>query len=367
MKKPQVTIIVVPRERFSYTRASLESIYNNTRQPFSLVYVDGNSPKNVQEYLKQKSQENNFRLIRTEHYLSPNKARNLALAAVNTEYTVFIDNDVCVESGWLEKLMNCAQETDATVVCPLVCIDRELTPSRPTYAERYPLGQASGETPDDADSSKGGACIPHQESHSKVHLAGGEARIYIEIRKEGTYQKIREKYYFTNLPVAEVKDQLQRRECELAQFHAMLVRTDIFEIVGKLDEKLLSTKEDVDFCLTVLNARKEIYCEPDSVVTYVPAKNLALSDIPYFQLRWSDAWELSSIKHFRKKWDITEEDKYFKKRHKNLGYRRHKTLLHPIVKQLSFGGYATWLETLLVAGERKINRYISDRFSVNSY
>ncbi|VEP18327.1 UbiA prenyltransferase family protein [Hyella patelloides LEGE 07179] len=39
-----------------------------------------------------------------------------------------------------------------------------LTPPRPTYAERYPLGRASGETPDGADSSKGGACMPRKST-----------------------------------------------------------------------------------------------------------------------------------------------------------------------------------------------------------
>ncbi|MDJ0534951.1 MAG: glycosyltransferase [Xenococcaceae cyanobacterium MO_207.B15] len=324
MNKPQVTIVVSPRERFSYSRESLESIYANTNYPFSLVYVDGNSPPNVRDYLKEKSQENNFKLIRTEEYISPNQARNLGLAAVDTEYLVFIDNDVYVEPGWLEKLVNCAEETKASVVCPLVCIG--------------------------------------QQRYSKVHLAGGEARIIIEVKNERTRRKVHEKHYFVNRPVAEVKSQLHRRNCEFAKFHCMLVRTKIFETVGKLDEKLLSTREHIDFCLTVANAGGEIYCEPDSVITYVPAKSFAMSDIPYFMLRWSDEWEVASLKHFSQKWKVTKKDKYSKKRDNSLGHRRHQVFLHPVVKQLSFGGYATWLEKMLITIERKLNRYISDRY-----
>lgn len=44
MVEPEVTIVVSPRERFSYTRESLESIYEHTKAPFKLVYVDGGSP-----------------------------------------------------------------------------------------------------------------------------------------------------------------------------------------------------------------------------------------------------------------------------------------------------------------------------------
>ena len=324
MNQPQVTIVVSPRERFRYSRESLESIYANTNYPFSLVYVDGNSPKNIQEYLNQKSQSKNFQLIRTEQYLAPNQARNIGLAAVNTEYLVFIDNDVYVEPGWLEKLINCAEETNAAIVCPLVCIG--------------------------------------QERYSKIHLAGGEARIILEVKNETIRRKVHEKHYFVNRPVAEVKDQLQRRQCEFAEFHCMLVRTDIFKTIGQLDEKLLSTREHIDFCLTVTNAGESIYCEPDSVVTYVPAKNFALSDIPYFMLRWSDRWEIASLEHFAQKWNVTKKDKYFKKRYKRLGHRRHQALLRPLVRKLSLGDYATWLERVLIAGERKLNRYISDRY-----
>jgi GT2 family glycosyltransferase len=326
--KPTVTIVVSPRERFSYSRESLESIYANTNYPFELVYVDGGSPKYLQEYLQEKSQEKNFKLIRTEHYLAPNQARNIGLAAVNTEYVLFIDNDVYVEPNWLKKLVNCAEETQATVVCPLVCIG--------------------------------------QERYSKVHLAGGEARIVLEVKNEKIRRKVHEKHYFVNRPVVEVKEQLHRRQCEFAEFHTMLVRSNIFKTIGLLDEKLLSTREHIDFCLTVTNAGGTIYCEPDSVVTYVPAKQFLLSDIPYFELRWSDRWELISLEHFAQKWDVTKKDKYFKKRYNRLGYRRHQALIRPLVKQLSFGGYATWLEKTLVAVERKVNYYISDRYSWDS-
>lgn len=52
-KQASITIIVVPRERFSYTQQSLESIYTHTHLPFELVYVDAGSPKHIYKYLQQ--------------------------------------------------------------------------------------------------------------------------------------------------------------------------------------------------------------------------------------------------------------------------------------------------------------------------
>ncbi|MDJ0680427.1 MAG: glycosyltransferase [Xenococcaceae cyanobacterium MO_167.B52] len=325
MNKPEVTLVVVPRERFSYTRESLESIYQYTSYPFSLVYVDGNSPEKTQKYLAQQAEEKQFKLVRTEKYLAPNQARNIGLKYVNTKYVVFVDNDIHVAPGWLEKLVQCAEETAAAVVCPLVCIGKDL--------------------------------------HSKIHLAGGEARIILEVKKHQMRRKVHEKHYFVNRPVAEVKDQLHRRECEFAEFHCLLVRKNIFDRIGLLDQKLLSTREQTDFSMNVINAGEKIYCEPTSVTTYVPDSGFEWSDLTYFMLRWSDAWELASLKHFMQKWNLNKQDKYFKKRYKRLGYRRHLVFLRPLVKQVSFGGYYTWLEKILISGERKLNQYISDRYS----
>ncbi len=97
----QVTLVVSPRERFSYACESLESIFQYTDIPFKLIYVDGNSPTPIKEYLETKAKEKNFQLIRTEHYLTPNWARNLGLAEVDTKYVVFADNDIIV-SLWIK-------------------------------------------------------------------------------------------------------------------------------------------------------------------------------------------------------------------------------------------------------------------------
>ena len=320
---PAITVVVVPRERFSYTQQSLESIYQYTNLPFELVYVDGGSPKSVQHYLSKAAAERGFTLLRTEHFLAPNQARNLGLGQVKTDYVLFIDNDVHVSYGWLERLWECAQETDATVVCPLTCIGQPL--------------------------------------HQKVHLAGGEARIFTELNGDQTQRRVHEKHYFVNRSVADVQDQLHRRVCEFAEFHCMLVKRCIFTQIGLLDEKLLSTREHIDFCLNVSQTGGKIYCEPDSVVTYVPDILYRWSDLAFFMLRWSDEWELKSLKRFRKKWNL-DKDKYFKKRYKRLGHRRHSAFLRPLIRKITFGQPIPWLEKVVIGLERQLNRLITGRY-----
>jgi GT2 family glycosyltransferase len=325
MNTPRVTIVITPRERFSFTRESLESILEHTTVPYSLIYVDGGSPKPVQQYLAAKAEERQFKLIRTENFLAPNQARNLAIPLVETEYMLFVDNDVLVSPNWLEKLIECADEEKAAIVCPLTCI-----------------GKNVGET---------------------IHLAGGEAHIYTETQEDGsTKRKVHEKHFFVNRPVAEVKEKLVRNQCEFAEFHCMLVQTEIFKTIGLLDEALLSTREHIDFCMTVTGTGGTVYCEPESVVTYVPGLDRSdLTEVAFFLLRWSDAWEISSLEYFSEKWKLPTNDKYFKKRYKRMGHRRYQGFLRPLVRQISFGQNNPQLEQFLIPLERSLNRFITDR------
>ncbi|BAY71890.1 hypothetical protein NIES23_47130 [Trichormus variabilis NIES-23] len=322
---PDVTIIVSPRERFSCTREALESIYENSDYPFQLIYIDGASPRHIQKYLAEQAQQKQFQLIRTDYYLSPNHARNLGLGQVTTKYVVFIDNDVVVTPGWLKPLVHCAEETGATIVSPLIC-------------QGSPL-------------------------HTEVHCAGGESRIKVETKGGITRRKMIEKIYKQGRKVADVLPHLQRQQTGLAEFHCMMVRTEIFQQIGLLDEALLNTKEHVDLCILVADAGGTVYLEPESVMTYITSKPLEQTDINYYMLRWSDAWELASLKRLSEKWNLTE-DEYFKNKYKRLGWRRQMALISPFVRKLPIGKFG-WrvVGKLLLTIDKVVNRYITTRYA----
>ncbi|NJM70118.1 MAG: glycosyltransferase [Scytonema sp. RU_4_4] len=321
----QVTIVVVPRERFSFTRESLESIYEHTEYPFKLIYVDGGSPSHVRDYLVAQASEKQFQLIRTEHYLSPNRARNLGLQQITSKYVVFIDNDVVVTPGWLKALVECAEQTGACVVSPLIC-------------QYLPL-------------------------HTEVHCAGGESGVRVDTKGETTRRRIIEKIYKQGRQIADVRPQLQRQQTGLAEFHCMMVRTEIFEKIGFLDEALLNTKEHVDLCILVAEAGGEIYLEPESLVTYVPGPPLEWTDLHYYMLRWSDAWEQTSLKRLRDKWNLTE-DEYFKNKYKRLGWRRDMTIISPLVRKAPFGKIGDRIAgKILRHMDKALNQFLTTRYA----
>lgn len=286
MSELLVTVVVVPRERFSHTQDSLESLYENTHFPFKLVYVDGKSPLHIKRYLQEQAKQKGFHLIRTEHYLAPNHARNMGLSHADTKYVVFIDNDVIVKPGWLESLVQCAEETGAWAVGPLTL----------------------------------------QGSDFKtIHMAGGT----IELREKQGKRWMIQKRPYMRLPLAKVESQLERGPTQLLEFHCMLTRKEAFEQVGLLDESFLSMCEEDDFCMAVAQSGNTIYFEPNSVVSYLPPPPLVWSDLPFFFLRWSSAWCQVSMDRCRSKWNLTEDSpflkhtEYFVRDHAQMAFTEH--------------------------------------------
>lgn len=316
-----VTIVVVPRERFSFTSRSLESIYEHTDVPFSLVYVDGGSPSRVKRYLAEKARRHNFTLIRSERYLSPNQARNLGFEQVKTKYVVFVDNDVLVSPGWLKTLVDCAEETGAWVVSPLTL-----------------TGDKGSQT---------------------IHAAGGTVNI-----KEKQGQRVYDiKHGFAGKSVADVAADLHPQPVELAEFHCMLALTEACHRAGPFDERLFSMHEHEDFCLAVRECGGMVYFDPRSVITYVSPPPFALSDLPFFMLRWSEIWNLNSHQHFRNKWGLGNDDKNiaiareFARNHRRLPLR----LVRGVARRLS--RICMWHpdsieQSCLFPAEQRVNRYL---------
>ena len=263
---PAVSIIVVPRERFSCAQASLESIYANTPPVFELLYVDAGSPNYVRQYLDSAAARHGFRLIRAAWGIAPNPARNLALVHARGHTIVFVDNDVQVAPGWLQALLACANETGAGMVSPLVYLGE--------FEQRV------------------------------VHMSGGE--LGWEMRDGQRW--LNESHRHFNLPLAQAGTALKREPCGYAEFHCMLVRRDVLDAVatnpGPLDEQLLGVAEHIDLSLRCAAAGHPVWFEPSAQVAFLSPRPAALSDIAYVRVRWSHDWTERSADHFARQWQL---------------------------------------------------------------
>jgi glycosyltransferase involved in cell wall biosynthesis len=261
----------------------VENLYATTEVSFDLTYVDVASPRPVREALRELADGFGFRVVRTEKVISPNRARNIGLRYASGEYVVFVDNDVAFLPGWLESLIECAAATGAEVVGPL-------------YLEG-----------------------PIEER--VVHMAGGDMKFSGQWGSREFVQN--QRYFLTKLADVPQED-LRRQECDIIEFHCALVRHDMLERAGWMDEGLLTTREHLDFCLRVQATGGRIFFEPKAVMTYLTPPPFERHDLGYFLVRWSDLWTRETLVHFAHKYGIAPSyvDRVAKTR-----ARRHRLLL----------------------------------------
>jgi len=286
----RVTIVVIPRERFSRTEVSLECLYQNTPAPFNLIYVDGHSPSRVRRYLEQQARERMFQLIRVPEFMPCARLRNIALREVTTPFVVFMENDVLVRPGWLPPLVQCAEETGAAGVAPL-------------YLEQ-------------------------QDDREFVHMAGGLARVD---DVDGS-RRIVETIFLQGAEVADVRPTLQRCRTELIELHCVLLRADSIREVGGFDEGIQSTADHVDLSLVMMQAGHTLYMEPASTVVFVQPPPFAWYDLPFYFTRWSDPWARQTISHFRRKWRLAADDPFLAYKYQWTRVRRRFPLTRLVAK-----------------------------------
>lgn len=260
----KVTIVVVPRERFSVAPGALENLLDKTPDDIPIVYVDGNAPRSVASEL-QRLAGDRVELIRVDHYLAPNVARNIGFARAQTPYVAFLDNDAWVWDNWLPPLLACAEDTGAGAVGPLYLQGDRGTP--------------------------------------EIHMAGGLA--HIDVRHGKRYLK--HNHYLQGQPLDDLPPTFDRRETEQIEFHGMLVDSALLRSIGGLDERLMCTREHIDLCMTIRNRGRTVYLEPSSRLTYTRPPPFALSDLRYFSLRWSEDWSTRTLNHFFTKWDLDRD------------------------------------------------------------
>ncbi len=309
---PDVTIIVVHRDRFSLAVDALNQVIAATHSPYKLLYVDAGSPRKVADELKRICLENGFTYQRHDEYLSPSQSRNRGLRTAETKYVAFVESCTFVADNWLEGLISCAEETGAEVIQPLMCQGKPF--------------------------------------HTEIHQAGGTFTKDMELFFKGAP----EDHVICDIDMHQGKQvtdvPLTRSETQVTEVHCLLVKRDTFERFGDFDEAMLSTKDHLNFSMTVWKNGGRIMLEPSSLATfYVPNRHnpLKFSDYPYFILRWSPDWQAGSLTHFKKKWGL-EGDPYFKERNDIITWRYREGILKPIARRIPLVGHSYKVQQFVI-------------------
>lgn len=268
--RPRVTIVMTARERHSLAIGAIENIVGHTTLPYRFIYADVQSPAWLRESLALRSNEWGLEVVRFEEPLWPQEARSRLVGMIDTDYVVFIDNDVRVEDHWLEALVACADQTGAGIVGPLYLM--------------------------------GGGTQPNT-----IHMAGGKLT---EAPAEGG-RILEDVHLLKHADPEQVADKLFRQPCDFAEYHCMMVRGELLRDCRLLDPCIRCVHEHIDTAFSVKQRGYPIFFEPSARVTYLAFADYMLDELPLFRNRWSREAAAASIDAFCKKWSVVNDNRSF--------------------------------------------------------
>ena len=104
--------MIVTYNRLELTKQTLDNLFETTKYPFNLVFVDNASKddtlKYLQEYCEAKQSEyfKGFKIHANENNMGIAIGRNQGLALADGEWLATLDNDVLVPDGWLNECID---------------------------------------------------------------------------------------------------------------------------------------------------------------------------------------------------------------------------------------------------------------------
>ena len=267
--QPKVTLVVVPRERYSLTETCIEHIYAHTRESFELIVIDTNSPAWLAERLKKwEKHKPNCRVIRLNRFVYPYEAKNIAVHQLSpqTEWVVFIDSDVKVSPGWLHWFLDAARQTGARVFHPLYLFEQK-------------------------------------NQDISIHMADG----IIKTSQKNGKTLMQPVMNYVGLNICNASE-FVRKESDFIEFHTFMIHRDVLKKIGEFEPITLS--EDVHYSFRLREIGEKIVFEPRAVITYVAGPPFEKYDLPYFKFRWNLAKAEESNRLLINRWNVL--DAYWK-------------------------------------------------------
>ena len=247
MEEKRVTIVMTVRETYDLTLQTIDSLIKNTTVPYRFIFVNYKVPEFI---LQQIMLHEDIEIVVSDSpYPSVSMCQIIPL--INTQYSVFLDNNILFASFWLEKLIECMETNNAGIVGPVYLWNK-----------------------------------------NKIHMFGGDINI--------NNNNFMEKHYLVNESNDIIKN-LKPRKCDYVEFHCLMVRTDLLKM-GILDPSILMIHEHIDLSLSAKKLGYATYTTPYSMITYVNEVELTEYDLSLFKERWNTVIAEKDIQYFCKKW-----------------------------------------------------------------
>ena len=215
-----LSIIIVSWNIKNKLRENLKSIYNNTQNiDFEVFVVDNNSKDNTVEMVKKEFPQ--IKLITNIENLGFAKANNQAIKITNGKYILLLNPDMQVLGGSLENMVNWMdQNSKASIAgCKLINEKNEI--------------------------------IPHVRAFPTIW-----DQLAIVLKLPHIFPRILDKYLMRDF------DYSRAREVDSIRGSFFMIRRNIIDKIGLLDERYFIWFEEVDYCRQAKKADLKIMYTP---------------------------------------------------------------------------------------------------------
>lgn len=235
---PKVSIIILNWNGKKDTIGCLESLKKITYNNYQIIVVDNGSEDGSPEEIQNKFSE--VIVIRNKENLGFTGGNNVGIKYAlkqGADYILLLNNDTLVEPNFLSELVDVAECKNAGIVGPKIYY----------YSLPYILWSAGG---------------------NFISWIGKARTIGINKVDSPMYNILRKVFWLTGC--------------------AILVKKEVFEKIGILEELYFSNFEDLDFCYKARKAGYSIWYVPSSVIYHKVAQDWGGLDNPlyiYYQIR----------------------------------------------------------------------------------
>lgn len=256
---PKVSIIIPTKDHIDDLRKCIDSIRKSTYLNYEIIIVENNSEKaETFAYYDTLKKFSNIKIVIWENEFNYSAINNYGVGSATGEYIVLLNNDIeLITPNWIqEMLMHCQREEVGIVGAKLYY-------------------------PDDT--------IQHAGVIIGIGGVAGHSHKYYSRNDNG---------YFSRLKI------IQNLSAVTAA--CLMVRKDVFDSVGGLDEMFKVAFNDVDFCLRVRETGKLVIFTPYVEAYHYESKSRGAEDTPEKAKRFE-----GEVKRFYDRWGQYRRDPYY--------------------------------------------------------
>jgi hypothetical protein len=274
----QVTIVVVPRDRFSSLPDCVRLIRDNTDVAYRLVILDFGYPASTIRQAREVAGNGPLEVVPCGRTI-PMVAFRDFLPKITTPYVAWVDNDTYVTTGWLRAMLDRAAQ-GARVILP-VTLERE------------------------------GLDVDPRKIPLRNHISHAELR---SVEVDGVKYLLDHKPYRRAAP-----EELppEPHTVDFFELHTFFAET---AVLRELDLPEMVVREHIDIGIQLYRMGVEIWCEPKAVVHFDNIhERPGLADLKFFCFRWNEKLIDQSHALFAKRWGYQFLNNQFMK---NWAFRR---------------------------------------------